>query len=57
MARDPTPAPRALDADEHIEVTTVPVEAAYRMIDTGAIVDAGTLIALLRYRLRETAGP
>ena len=44
------PAPRALDADEHIRVDTRPLPEVYRMIEAGEIVDAGTLIALLRLR-------
>ena len=52
VARDLTPVPRALDADEHIDIHAVPLAEAYRMIDAGEIADAGTLIALLRLRSR-----
>jgi ADP-ribose pyrophosphatase len=55
VARDLAPVPRQLDADEHIEVTAVPLAEAYRMIERGEILDAGTLVALLRLRLREEA--
>jgi ADP-ribose pyrophosphatase len=50
VARDLRPVPRALDADEHIQVVPVPLAEAYRMVDAGAILDAGTLIALFRFR-------
>jgi ADP-ribose pyrophosphatase len=53
VARDLTPAPRAPDADEHIEVREMALAEAYRLIDAGEIVDAGTLIALLRLRGRD----
>jgi ADP-ribose pyrophosphatase len=56
VARDLTPAPRGLDPDEHIEVTTVPLAEAYRMIEAGEILDAGTLVALLRLRWRTESG-
>jgi ADP-ribose pyrophosphatase len=52
VARDLRPVPRALDADEHIEVAPVPLAEAYRMVEEGEILDAGTLIALLRLRSR-----
>jgi ADP-ribose pyrophosphatase len=48
--RELAPAPRALDADEHIQVDVRPLAEAYRMIEAGEILDAGTLIALLRLR-------
>ena len=48
VARDLRPVPRALDADEHIRVAPVPLAEAYRMVEGGAILDAGTLIALFR---------
>jgi ADP-ribose pyrophosphatase len=51
VARDLAPAPRAPDADEHIEVRDVPLVEVYRLIDAGEIVDAGTLIALLKLRV------
>ena len=50
VARDLTPVPRALDPDEHIEVALVPLERAYQMIEAGEILDAGTLVALLKLR-------
>ena len=53
LARDLRPVARGLDADEHIDVAPVPLAEAYRMVDAGEILDAGTLIAL--YRLR--SGP
>jgi len=55
VARDLASVPRHLDADEQIEVTAVPLAEAYRMIERGEILDAGTLVALLRLRLREEA--
>jgi ADP-ribose pyrophosphatase len=55
VARDLSPAPRHLDPDEHIAVTALPLLEAYRMIDRGEILDAGTLVGLLRLRLREEA--
>jgi ADP-ribose pyrophosphatase len=50
VARDLTPVPRAPDPDEAIRVELRPLAEAYRMIDRGEIVDAGTLLALLRLR-------
>ena len=50
LARDLRPVARGLDADEHIDVAPVPLAEAYRMADAGEILDAGTLIALLRLR-------
>jgi ADP-ribose pyrophosphatase len=50
VARDLRPAARGLDADEHIAVVPVPLAEAYRMADAGEILDAGTLVALLRFR-------
>ena len=55
VARELTPAPRQLDPDEHIAVSTVPLAEAYRMVDRGEILDAGTLAALFRLRLRDEA--
>ena len=52
VARELRPAPRALDADEHIEVVPIPLADAYRMADSGEILDAGTLVALYRFRSR-----
>src|SRR5262245_17713444 len=52
VARNLRPVDRDLDADEHIAVVPVALEEAYRMVDTGEILDAGTLIALLRFRSR-----
>ena len=52
VARDLRPGARGLDADEHIEVAPVPLADAYRMVDAGEILDAGTLIALFRLRSR-----
>lgn len=51
-ARDLRPVARGLDADEHITVEPVPLAEAYRMVDAGEVLDAGTLIGLLRYRSR-----
>ena len=51
-ARELRPAPRGLDADEHIEVVPTPLSDAYRMADAGEILDAGTLVALYRFRSR-----
>jgi ADP-ribose pyrophosphatase len=50
VARDLTPVSQALDADEAIQVRPVPLADVDRMIERGEIVDAGTLIALLRLR-------
>jgi ADP-ribose diphosphatase len=52
VARGLRPAPRGLDADEHIEVVPAPLAEAYRMADDGEILDAGTLVALYRFRSR-----
>jgi ADP-ribose pyrophosphatase len=52
VARDLRSVPRDLDADEHIEVVPTPLSDAYRMADTGEILDAGTLVALYRFRSR-----
>jgi ADP-ribose pyrophosphatase len=53
VARELTPAPREPDPDEHIvDVAPVPLAEAYRMIEAGEILDAGTLIGLLRLRWR-----
>jgi ADP-ribose pyrophosphatase len=50
VARDLRPTARGLDADEHIEVAPVPLGEAYRMAEVGEILDAGTLVALFRFR-------
>ena len=55
VARDLRPVPRGLDADEHIEVVPTPLGEAYRMADSGEILDAGTLVALYRFRSRAGA--
>ena len=52
MARELRAVSRELDADELIEVAPVTLAAAYRMADAGEILDAGTLVALYRYRGR-----
>jgi ADP-ribose pyrophosphatase len=52
LARDLRAMARDLDDDEHITVAPVPLAEAYRMADAGEILDAGTLIALLRFRGR-----
>ena len=52
VARDLRAVARGLDADEHIRVVPMPLADAYRMADAGDILDAGTIIALLRYRSR-----
>jgi ADP-ribose diphosphatase len=44
-----------LDADELIEAAPVPLTEAYRMADAGEIRDAGTLVALYRFRGRAGA--
>jgi len=56
VAGDLTPVPRHPDPDEHIEVALVPLAEVYEMIEAGEIVDAGTLVALLRLRWRDEAG-
>jgi ADP-ribose pyrophosphatase len=56
VARDLRPVARGLDADEHITVAPVPLAEAYRRVDAGEILDAGTLIALLRFRDRAGSG-
>ena len=50
VARELRRSPRGLDADEHIEVVPAPLAEAYRMADAGEILDAGTLVALYRFR-------
>ena len=50
-ARSPAP-PRAARPDEHIEVVPTLLAEAYRMADAGEILDAGTLVALYRFRSR-----
>jgi hypothetical protein len=50
VARDLRPVTRGPDADEHIEVLPVALAEAYRLVDAGEILDAGTLIALYRFR-------
>jgi ADP-ribose pyrophosphatase len=52
VARDLRAATRALDADELIEVVPRTLAEAYRMADSGEILDAGTLVALYRFRGR-----
>jgi ADP-ribose pyrophosphatase len=52
VARDLRVVTRELDADELIEVAPVALTAAYRMADAGEILDAGTLVALYRFRGR-----
>jgi len=52
VARDLRVVTRELDADELIEVAPVTLAAAYRMADAGEILDAGTLVALYRFRGR-----
>ncbi len=56
LARDLTPVPRRPDPDEQIEVQAVPLVEVYRMMEAGEILDAGTLIALLRLRWRGESG-
>jgi ADP-ribose pyrophosphatase len=53
LARELRPVARGLDADEQIEVVPVPLGEAYRMAAAGEILDAGTLVALFRFRSRE----
>jgi ADP-ribose pyrophosphatase len=48
VARDLAPVPRRPDPDESIEVAAVSLAEAHRMIARGEILDAGTLIGLLR---------
>ena len=57
MARDLTEVPRSPEADEHIEVTTHPLPEAIRMAGSGEILDAGSVIALLRFALLSRSGP
>jgi ADP-ribose pyrophosphatase len=52
VARELRAVSRELDADELIDVAPVSLTAAYRMADAGEILDAGTLVALYRYRGR-----
>lgn len=52
LAQDLRPVARGLDADEHIEVAPLGLDEAYRMADAGEILDAGTLVALYRFRSR-----
>jgi ADP-ribose pyrophosphatase len=52
VARELRPVPRGLDADEQIEVVLLTLPDAYRMAETGEILDAGTLVALWRFRSR-----
>jgi ADP-ribose diphosphatase len=52
VARDLRPVARGLESDEHIEVVLTPLAEAYRMVDAGEILDAGTLVALYRFRSR-----
>ena len=54
VARDLRPVARNLESDERIEVAVTPLSEAYRMADAGEILDAGTLVAL--YRFRSQAG-
>ena len=56
VARELRPAARGLDADEHIEVVPAPLAEAYRMADAGEILDAGTLVALFRFRRPRATG-
>jgi ADP-ribose pyrophosphatase len=56
LARDLVPVPPAPEPDEHLEVVALPRAEVDRMADAGEILDAGTLLALLRLRLREGAG-
>jgi ADP-ribose pyrophosphatase len=52
VARDLRAVTRELDADELIEVAPRTLAEAYRMADAGEILDAGTLVALYRFRGR-----
>ena len=52
VARELRPVSRELDTDEHIEVVPATLVEAYRMADAGEILDAGTLVALWRFRSR-----
>jgi ADP-ribose pyrophosphatase len=52
LAQDLRPVARDPDVDEHIDVAPLPLEEAYRMADAGEILDAGTLVALYRFRSR-----
>ena len=52
VARELRAVARALDTDEHIEVVPASLSEAYRMADAGEILDAGTLVALFRFRSR-----
>jgi ADP-ribose pyrophosphatase len=48
LARDLTPVPRALDADEIVNVSEIPFEQALEMVDQGLIQDAKTIAALFK---------
>ncbi len=48
MARHLTPAPRSLDADEIIDVHSIPLEKVVSMIHSGEIEDAKTVVAIFR---------
>jgi ADP-ribose pyrophosphatase len=52
VARELRPVSRELDTDEHIQVVPATLAEAYRMADAGEILDAGTLVALWRFRSR-----
>ena len=52
VARDLRAVARELDADELIDVVPRTLAEAYRMADAGEILDAGTLVALYRFRVR-----
>jgi ADP-ribose pyrophosphatase len=47
LAADLTPGPPNQEADEFIEVVTIPLEEALRMVKEGEIRDAKTIIGLL----------
>ncbi len=48
LARDLAPAEQDLDADEVLEVHTIPFERVVSMITTGEIEDAKTVVAIFR---------
>ncbi len=57
VARDLSPARQALDATERIRVEILPLSEAFARVARGEIIDAKTLIALLRWRLRGECRP
>ncbi|XWX05398.1 NUDIX hydrolase [Aggregatilineales bacterium SYSU G02658] len=52
LARELTPDPLAMDADEDIHVVRLPLAAALAKVDAGEIIDGKTVSALLRVARR-----